>query len=279
VQGDEIFAHSTGQFPPLSPIMRSGRKERIGGIGQKLAIDRTLRDAIVLLRRDWSLTLSIAAVFCFLPPFVYFGFIPASAMGGDTAVPEGRALFDLFVGGIIVPMIVLNAFAFLGSVMIIRIWFQPPGALVGDAVGYGLALAPVAILTHLLVSAASIAGFMLLIVPGLYIVCRTALILPALADQPFVSPVAAWRDGWSLSDGRAVPLLVLVLMVGMLSVALAVALALVDGSLAAEAPAAPNPLAGLSNGLVALISAMLTSAVMAAAYRQLRVADAGEIFS
>ena len=246
---------------------------------QKLVIDRALRDALVLLRRDWPLTVSIAALFCFLPSFIYFGFIPASTMGSSAAMPEGQALFDMFVGSIIVPVIVLNAFSFVGSIMVIRIWFQPQGALVGDAVAYGAALVPAAVLTHLLVSGMSIMGFVLLIVPGLYLVARTALILPTLADQPFASPLDAWRAGWQLSDGSAIPLLLLMLMVGIISLAVAIALALVDGSMAADAAPAPGLAVGISNGLVALCSAMLTSAVTAAAYRQLRVPDAGEIFS
>lgn len=94
---------------------------------QKIAIDRALRDAIVLLRRDWPLTLSIAALFSFLPSFIYFGYIPASAMGGDAPVPQGRDLINLMIGGIVVPMLILNAFTFVGSIMIIRIWFQPRG--------------------------------------------------------------------------------------------------------------------------------------------------------
>lgn len=145
--------------------------------------------------------------------------------------------------------------------------------------GYGLGLAPVAVLAHVLISGASIIGFMFLVLPGLYIICRTALVLPALADQPAASPIAAWRDGWALSDGEAVPLLVLVLMVGMLNLALAITLSLLDGSLSDNAAALPNPFVGFSNGVVAMVGAMLSSGVMAAAYRQLRVPDAGEIFS
>lgn len=245
----------------------------------RLAIDVTLRDAIALLRRDWPLTLSIAAVFCFLPSFVYFGFVPYSA-GPDIATEADPAFFpSLLAAIIVVPMFVLGAFNFVGMLMIIRIWFQPVGGYVGDAVRYGAGLLPVAVAAHLLISSASLMGMMLLLVPGFYIIARTILILPALADEPQASPFEAWRAGWKLSDGNVISLLLLVIMMGMLTLAAAVPLALVDGSFSEDAPVAPTLLLGISNGLTGLISGMLNAAMAAAAYRQLRAPGAHEIFS
>ncbi|MBA4748627.1 MAG: hypothetical protein H2056_07940 [Sphingopyxis sp.] len=245
----------------------------------RLAIDVTLRDAFALLRRDWSLTLSIAAIFCFLPSFIYFGFVPFSA-GPDVAdTAEADYVASLLMAGIAVPMLVLGTFNFIGMLMIIRIWFQPTGGYVLDALRYGVGLLPVAVAIHLLVSSASLLGMMLLLLPGFYIIARTLLILPALADAQQANPLAAWREGWTLAKGNVVPLLLLAIMMGMLTLAVAVALALIDGSFADDGPVTPTLLIGLSNGLTAVISGMLNAAIAAAAYRHLRIPGAREIFS
>lgn len=245
----------------------------------RLAIDVTLRDAFALLRRDWPLTLSIAAVFCFLPSFIYFGFVPFSAGPEIADTAEADYVASLLIAGIAVPMLVLGTFNFIGMLMIIRIWFQPVGGYVGDALRYGVVLLPVAVAAHLLISSASLLGMMLLLIPGFYIIARTLLILPALADEPQASPFAAWREGWNLSNGNVIPLLLLAVMMGMLTLAVAVALALVDGSFAGDGPVTPTVLIGVSNGLTALLSGMLNAAIAAAAYRHLRIPGAREIFS
>ena len=245
----------------------------------KLAIDVTLRDAFALLRRDWPLTLSIAAVFCFLPSFIYFGFVPFSAGPSSANAAEPEFVTSLLLAGIVVPMLVLGTFNFIGMLIVIRIWFQPVGGYVGDALRYGMVLLPVAVAAHLLISSASLLGIMLLLLPGFYVIARTLLILPALADEPQASPFAAWREGWKLSGGNVIPLLLLAIMMGMLTLSVAVALALVDGSFAQDELVTPTILIGVSNGLTAVISGMLNAAMAAAAYRHLRIPGAHEIFS
>jgi hypothetical protein len=245
----------------------------------RLVIDVTLRDAFALLRRDWPLTLSIAAVFCFLPSFIYFGFVPMSAGPGAAEPNNAAVLWSLMLSGILIPMVVLGTFTFVGVLIIIRIWFQPVGEFVGEAVRYGAALLPVAIAAHLMISSASIIGIMALLIPGFYIVARTTLILPALADVPKASPIDAWREGWRLAGGNVIALVLLVILMGMITLAIAVAMAMIDGSFGSDTLVGPTLLMGVTNGLVALVSGMLNAAVAAAAYRQLRVPNAHEIFS
>ena len=245
----------------------------------RLAIDVTLRDAFALLRRDWPLTLSIAAVFCFLPSFIYFGFVPYSVIPEQAGDTPASMLGTFMLSGVVIPMVVLGTFSFVGMLMIIRVWFQPGGSLVLDALRYSAAILPVVVAAHIMISSASIAGLMLLLIPGFYVIARTTLVLPALADEPQASPLDAWREGWALADRNVVPLLLLVIMMAMISISLAIALAMFDGTMDEAAPAVPTLMIGISNGVVGLVGAMLNAAVAAAAYRQLRVPGAHEIFS
>lgn len=214
----------------------------------------------------------------FVPSFVYFAIGPAVVTGGSGELTSAE-MYDLLVMGILVPVVFIGIFTFVGALIVTRIWFQPKGATVGDAVGYGFALVPVAVALHLLISLCSMMGFALLLIPGFIVVTCTTLILPLLADRPLRAPFAAWGEGWNLGQSNFWPLFALVLIVGLLTLAVASALGLVDGSYSDETVTVPPLLSGLVNGLTTFVSGMLNTAVAAAAYRQIRTPNVHEIFS
>ncbi len=243
----------------------------------KLSVQATLNDAFALLRRDASLTLSVAAVFMFVPNVLYFAFIPgAAAPAGEL---NDAQMGNLLIMGLLVPMIIIGVFTFVGALIVTRIWFQPQGATVGDAIGYGLALVPMAVALHLLISLCSLFGFALLLIPGFIVVTCTVLILPMMADRAVEGPLAAWGEGWKLAQSHFWPLLALVIIAGLMSLAFTAGLGYIDGSWSDQPAAAQPLLSGLVNGMIALFGGMINAAIAAAAYRQIRGPNVREIFS
>jgi hypothetical protein len=247
------------------------------GVSTKLSVQATLNDAFALLRRDAAFTLSVGALFMFVPSFVYFAFAPIAA-GGSGEMSSAEAI-DLLTMGILVPVAIIGIFTFIGELIVIRIWFQPPGATVGDAMGYGVALVPMAVALHLLISFCSLVGFAMLLIPGMIVVTCTVLVVPLLADRPPLGTIPAWGEGWNLAQGHFWPLLGLVLIVGLMSIAVAAVLGVVDGSYSDDAVAVPPLLSGAVNGIITFVTGMLNSAVAAAAYRQIRTPNVHQIFS
>jgi hypothetical protein len=250
----------------------------------RLEIDVVLRDTFALVRRDLGLTLSVAGLLFFLPNFIFYGFVPLSA----SALPEtdqSTAVFaDLLIHGLLYPMLLIGSFSAVGTVAIIRLWFQPPGETVGTALGYATAMVPVTIALHLAVSAATIGGLVLFLIPGIIISARMLMTGALLADKPHASPAAAWRESWALSRGNGTALFFLAIIIGMMTMLVAFALTMLDGSMAAAADPAQVPQratlsTGLTNGLVGLIGGMLNAALAASAYRRLATPDMQGIFS
>ncbi len=246
----------------------------------RLEIDVVLRDTFALVGRDFGLTLSVAAVFFFLPSFIFYGFVPLSVPPATDA-GDGNAVFaDLLVHGLAYPLLLLGTFSAVGSVIIIRLWFQPVGETVAAALGYAMALVPVTIALHLAVSIATIGGMMLFIIPGIIISARMLMTSALIADRPYASPLEAFRASWALSQGNGTPLFFLALIIGMMTMLLAFTLTLLDGSLASAAQAAPRATlaSGVTNGVVGLVGGMLNAALAAAAYRRLARPDVSHIF-
>ena len=213
----------------------------------------------------------------FAPSFAYFAFTPIGA--NTTGEMSSAQMLDLLTMGILVPVVIIGIFTFIGGLIVIRIWFQPSGATVGDAVGHGIALAPVAIMLHLLISLCTLVGFALFIIPGFIVATCTVLILPLLADRAPGGALATWGEGWNLAQRNFWPLLGLVLIAGLLGLAVAAMLGVVDGSYSDQVVQASPMISGFVSGATALAGGMINAAVAAAAYRNIRTPNVHEIFS
>jgi hypothetical protein len=243
----------------------------------KLDLGAMLRDTFALAQRDAPLSLSVAALFYFLPSSIFYGMVAGAGQvpqGGDIA-----ALWRFVFDALLIPSLIVGTFGAIGSVMIIRLWFQPVGTTVGEAVRYAVALAPVTISLHLAISCAIIGGMFLLLVPGIIVAIRMVPAFALLADRPMVSPVDAWRDCWALTAGNGVPILLAMMIIGLLSLSLALLLGLFDPAVKAGISPMMQLLGGIVDGVIALVSGLLNTALSAAIYRQLRLPDMRGIFS
>lgn len=243
----------------------------------KLQIDAVLRDLFGLLKRDLPLTLSVGAIFYFLPSFIFYGLVPQNvAPAGD---PNWAQFQDLLIDAFLIPSLLIGTFGSVGTVMIIRLWYQEQGATVGDALRYGIAMVPVTVAMHIAINIGVIGGMLLFIIPGIYVSVRMMMAMALLADKPMASPVEAWRDCWTLSQGHGVPIFLLMLIVGLVTMLAAFALGLIDVGMNGAATQQSLLLVGFTNGLITLLGGMLNAALAAAAYRQLRMPDISGIFS
>lgn len=213
----------------------------------------------------------------FAPGFAYFAFTPIGA--NTTGELSSAQMFDLLTMGIVVPIVIVGIFTFIGGLIVIRIWFQPAGATVGDALRHGIALAPVATMLHLLISLCTLVGFALFIIPGMIVATCTILILPLLADRAPGGALATWGEGWNLAQRNFWPLFGLVLIAGLLGLAVAAMLGVLDGSYSNEVVQVSPMVSGFVNGATTLAGGMINAAIAAAAYRQIRTPDVHEIFS
>jgi len=178
-------------------------------------------DAVQTLRSHASLITAIAGVFIFLPSLLTSYLLPQPQGGEQQPLGELvaylNANFHWLVLGQLVRMI--------GIIAILQLVFNR-GVTVGGAIAGGVALLPFYFLASLLSGFLIGLGFILLILPGLYLFGRLAPLGVVVVAENRRNPIDALRRTFALTSGRGWAILGLVLLVaiaGFVAVAATVA--------------------------------------------------------
>lgn len=175
----------------------------------KLSYSEVWADVIALLRSHASLIATVAGVFIFLPGLLVGYFLPQ---------PE-PASFDR-IGQLWVEYLnsnwhwlLLNALVgMIGSIAILLLIFAR-GISVGGAIAAAVALLPSYFIASFLSSLAIGFGFVLLIVPGLYLLGRLGPLNALVVAETHRNPIAAIRRCWALTVGNGWAIVGLILIV------------------------------------------------------------------
>src|SRR3546814_8649369 len=81
----------------------------------------------------------------------------------------------------------------IGSAAILRLWLSRRDMTVGEALRFAIALFPTMVAIELMTNIAVFGGLLLLLLPGLYLVGRLAVVAPAAADRAIYNPLEAIR--------------------------------------------------------------------------------------
>lgn len=112
-------------------------------------------------------------------------------------------------------------------------------------------------------------GFVLLIIPGLYLVGRLALVSPAVADQGLYNPLDAIGTSWNLTRDNGWSIFLFLFLV-MLVVGITVGIVtLAVSAIVGSEPGAGRIVSGFFESGLGVAASMISIAISAAAYRQL----------
>jgi hypothetical protein len=161
-------------------------------------------------RRDRDVWLRVAGFFYFVPAFAVLLFAPRAEAAMPANQPAdlnalAQAMLDNFYANAwwSVPFDLWQVFAG-GVVLVLALDRAQPS--VGSAILQALRLLPGLAIAYLLASMMTGVGLVLVIVPGLYAIGRTALAQPILVAEPRLGPIGALiaaiqrshRRGWLL---------------------------------------------------------------------------------
>jgi hypothetical protein len=176
----------------------------------KFSYSAVWADATALLRSHASLIATVAGVFIFLPGLVIAYLLPQ---------PEGATDFDRLVqlwGEYLDSnwhwLLLSRIAAMIGSIAILLLLFSR-GITVGAAIAAALALLPAYFIASMLGSLGIGLGFLLLIVPGLYLIGRLGPLNAVVVAETHRNPIAALRSCWELTRGHGWAILGLILIV------------------------------------------------------------------
>jgi len=249
----------------------------------KVDYESAFASAWAMFRGDRDVLLALAGVFLFLPTLATLLLVPPAPMrlaeGATTAEIEAASnTLAAWIVNYAPGLMLASVIALFGVTTILCFYLgrgQPDvkGAMAQAAGVFGRVL-----LLGILISVPAAIGFVLFIVPGLYIVARTMLAGPALIAQG-LGPTAALSLSWRVSRGN---------MIGLFGIA---CLGVASGQfMAAPFDAIVNAMraGGAANPIViTLVEALAAAAVTAvslgwlllriAIYRQLAAAPGGGV--
>jgi len=167
-------------------------------------------DTTAMLRAHGSLIAALAGVFLFLP-----GLLLAVLLPHPTTTDASRAfevLRDyyvanalwLFLGGLV---------SMAGTIAILKLLLGPRGTSVGGAIAAAVPILPFYFLAAFLANLALLVGFLLLIVPGLYLFGRLAPLGAVVVAENRRNPIDAIARCFALTKGRGWAVLGFVLLV------------------------------------------------------------------
>lgn len=261
-------------------------------------------DSMVLLKSHIALTSTVAAVFLFLPTLAVSWFGPVPIEPADTATFEQIMAAARTSAMQAAPYQVLVAvIAAIGGVGILRLWLSRTGTSVGDALVFAVKMIPTMIAIQLILGVGLGLGAVLLIMPGiaagggaisalllfvgvialvvilLYLWGRLAVISPALTDKGLYNPIATIQASWQLTRGNGWRICLFLFLVTLIVLIVAVILGGVVAAIAGTGEGIGRILTGLVEASVAAVSGLVTTAIVAATYRQLAMRDGKDIFS
>lgn len=235
-----------------------------------------------MLRADWALLLTLAGAFIFFPAFVLFVFAP---------MPEGQAgvstqvAFEQIIAyyeANILWFVLANAIGAFAQAAILALLLDRGRPTVREALAGAGILLPSFFVAQIVTNLATGAALALLIVPGIYLLGRFAVVGPLLIARRLTNPLLAIADGWRATDKRGwriAGLILLVVVVAWVVLSAATSALTILGSLIV--PESARPLVGGFTGALSSAGLSLLMVVLSAAiYRQLAATDSiGEVFN
>jgi hypothetical protein len=227
-------------------------------------------DTVKLMRTHWAALIAIAGVFNFLPTLLVNHFFPMGDPPVDADIQTHiQFVLDYYQQNAL-PVVLQSFVVMIGSAAMLRLVFAR-GGTVGGALRFAIALLPAYSILIVLVNLAVGAGFILLIVPGLYLCGRLLPASPAMVAEERRNPIDALKRGWALSEGHGWLTFGLYLLVAIAVGIVMLAIGLVTGI--AFKAAAGQELGSLL-GMIVLcamqaLAATLVTMLSAAIYRAL----------
>lgn len=168
-------------------------------------------DTAALIRAHYSLVVALAGVFLFLPALLLGHFLPQPVLGEDLWLFL-REFNEYMVRNSL--WLLLQALASaLGMLSILILIFARRGTSVGGALAAAAVLLPFFFVAMILSRLIVVAGLILLIVPGLYLIARLVPLGPVMAAEDRRNPLKAIARAFEVTRGRGWAVLVLVVLV------------------------------------------------------------------
>lgn len=222
--------------------------------------------AMSLLVANKEAILAIAGVFIFLPTLLFAQFVVPPVFSGEEDGNAMLAIYSAYFSENSFSIMASNLVISFGSLAIYLALAPSRNSTVAEDLVAALKLFLIYLLANLAIAFIVLPGFLLFIIPGLYLTARFILVPVVIVDQWERNPIGAIKKSWSLTSKNGFSILLFILIIaviGMITVGVLEAVTGVITGLAtggAGWPFIENLVAALTGTAFQLvIAAMITS--------------------
>lgn len=236
---------------------------------KNLNYDDSWSDLVAMAKANASMLVVLAGVFLFLPNFAQALFVPPpeiKTLDWNTVQTLNRYFLDNML-----VLLLCQLPVWIGSATILLLLLEPGRLTVGQALSSAAALTLSIVVLNWLLNLAIFGGFLLFLIPGIYLLGRLSLAAPVQMSERLRNPITALSRSMELTRGNGWRVAGLVLLVSVVAALFASALNAVFGvglSLLLPGQIAATS-ATLVRSAIGAASALLLLLLNAAIYRQL----------
>ncbi len=236
------------------------------------SFSRVWDDTLKMLRANAGLLTAIAGVFLFLPAVLVAHFVPPPE-GGTTPAEMIELMLDWWRSN--AHWMLLSALVnMVGLIAIYLLLLASPRMTVGGAVAAALPILPFYIVLTVILNLSLAVGFLLFVVPFIYLLGRLSLASPVLVAEMRRSPFAALQRSWAMSRGLGWQIALLILLVYIaalvINVAVSSALGIIIVLLLGN-EGVGGLLLAIVGGILSAATTLVATVLLAAIYRALTV--------
>ena len=192
----------------------------------KLSYSAVWNDVMAMLRPNVAVLAAIAGAFLFLPALLLGHFLPPR--DPDPARPLAGMIEH--IGANWPWHLLANIVNMAGAIAMLLLLLDRGGRTVGNAIGAAVLILPFYFLASLLSMLIVGVGLVLLIVPGLYLYGRLAVIGPVVVAEGLRNPINAVRRSFEVTRSNGWRVLGLVVLIALAGVIVSYALTAVLGT-------------------------------------------------
>lgn len=181
-----------------------------------------------IFRGNASLLLAVAGVFLFLPS-VIIGYAAPQPTGGSEGLTVDVLIAYMEENWLL--LLLGNLIGFVGNLALLILALDDERPTVGGAIKAAFLLLPLYFLVSLLSGLMVMLGLIALILPGLYLMGRLALVGPVIVAEGRRSPVDILRRAFAVTKGHGWAVVGLILIVVVAFFVISMAVTVVFGSI------------------------------------------------
>lgn len=157
--------------------------------------------------------LAIAGVFIFLPTLLFAQFVTPPVFNGDEDMDAIVAIYSAYFNENALSIMASNLVISFGGLAVYFALAPSRNNTVAEDLVAALKIFIIYLIANLLSALVSLPGFLLFIIPGIYLTCRFIVVPVVIADEGERNPVELLKRSWAVTQNNGFSIMLFILII------------------------------------------------------------------